>query len=154
MKRHNKTLTPEMLLRKIGKSMAHLSKMNFLETYAIFMGKAQLVEFALKKILRQKYRYGERKLARMTLGAAITELDQNGLRKDFVALLRQLNEFRINMAHEFLADHAHLSSWDRRFGHLSLKSLRYALWKVEETIQVFDHLNQNRMLYKRQRKAY
>ena len=30
MKRRNKTLTPEMLLKKIGKSAAHLSKMNFL----------------------------------------------------------------------------------------------------------------------------
>jgi hypothetical protein len=58
------------------------------------------------------------------------------------------------MAHVFLADHLHLTSLDQSFGHLSLKPLRHALWKVEETIHVFDHLNQNRMLYKRQRKAY
>jgi hypothetical protein len=62
MKRRSKTLTPKMLMRKIGRSMGRLSKLSFLETYAIFMSKAQLIEFALKKILRKRYRYGGRKL--------------------------------------------------------------------------------------------
>jgi len=144
-----------MLLRRISKGMAHMSKLNFLESYAMFMGKAQLVEFALKKILRKRYRYGKKKLEKMTLGAAITALDQKGLRKDFVSLLWQLNTVRIAMAHNFLAEHLRLASLlGRRFGHLSFKPLRPAEWKVEETIQVFDYLNQNRMLYQRQRKAY
>jgi hypothetical protein len=90
----------------------------------------------------------------MILGGAIAALERKGLRKDFVSLLWQLNKFRINMAHQFLADHSLFVALDRRFAHLSLKPLRYAIWKVEETIHVFDHLNQNRMLYKSQRKAY
>jgi hypothetical protein len=55
------------------------------------MGKAQLIEFALKKILRKRYRYGERKLERLTIGVAISELDRLGMRKDFIALLRELS---------------------------------------------------------------
>lgn len=90
----------------------------------------------------------------MTLGVAIADLERRGLRKDFVFLLWQLNKHRKNMAHEFLADHSHMVALDRRFGHLSLKPLWRALWKVEETIQVFDFLNQNKALYRRQRKPY
>src|SRR5215475_10446269 len=142
-KRRDKRLTARMVMNKVGKRLAKLERMNFLECYAVFMSKAQLVEFALKKILFKKYRYGKRRLEKMTLGVAIAELEQRGLRKDFVSLLWRLNKHRKKMAHEFLADHSHMVALDRRFGHLSLKPLRNALWKVEETIQVFDFLNQN-----------
>jgi hypothetical protein len=154
MKRPDKTLKPDVLWKKIDKSMKRYSKFNFLENYAIFMGKAQLLEFSLKKILIRRYRYGERKLERMTLGRAIAELERLGMRKDFVSQLRQLNSHRIKMAHEFLTDFLHLVSLDRRFGRLLVRPLNHALWTVEETIHVFDHLNQNKMLYKRQRIAY
>ena len=87
-----------------------MGKLNFLESYAMFMGKAQLIEFALKKILAKNYRYGQRKLDRMTLGRAIADLDQLGMRKDLVELLRELNKFRITMAYNFLAEHMHLAS--------------------------------------------
>jgi hypothetical protein len=154
MNSRGKALTSKMLMKKVGKSLAQMDKLNFLESYAMFMGKVQLIEFGLKKILIKRYRYGERKLEKMTLGGAISELERLGLRKDFVFLLRQLNEHRIKMAHEFLADHFHLTSLDHSFGRLSLKPLNYALWKVQETIHVYDWLNQNRWFYKRQRKAY
>jgi len=149
-----KRLTSNMLQKKFWKSMRRYDKLNFLESYAMFMGRVQVVEFALKKILRRKYRYGYRKLEKMTLGGAIAELGQKGLRPDFVCLLKELNKHRINMAHEFLADHFHLVSLRKDFGHLSMKPLRHAIWKVEETIQVFDHLNEYRMFFKRQRIAY
>jgi len=154
LKRRDKTLTQKRLLRKIGRSMKRYNKLNFLECYAMFMGKAQLVEFALKKILLKRYRYGEKKRDKMTLGGAIAELERLGMRKDFVWQLRQLNKCRIKMAHGFLADHLHLVALDRRFAHLSRRPLQEALFRVEETIHVFDFLNQNRMLYQRQRKAY
>jgi hypothetical protein len=154
MPRRNKTLTPEMLLKKMSKSMAYMHKLNFLENYAIFMGKVQIIEFALKKILSVRCRYSETKLEKMTLGAAIAELEKSGILKEFVLLLRQLNEFRIDMAHDFLAGHLSLVALDRRFGRLSCKPLRYALAKVEETIHVYDFLNQSKYLFKRQSKVY
>ena len=154
MKRRGKTLTPKMLMRKMNKSMAYMGKISLLENYAMFMGKAQLIEFALKKILIKRYRYDNSRLEKMTLGGAIGELERLGMRKDFVALLRELNEFRIDMAHNFLVDHSSLVALDRSFGQLSRKPLQTALFKVEETVHVYDFLNQNKQLYKRQRKAY
>jgi len=154
VKKRIKPLTYKRLLNKIGNSLKRMDGLNFLESYAVFMGRAQLVEFALKKILIKRYRYGSRRLERMTLGGAISELERLGLRPDFVSLLRELNEHRIEMAHEFLNDHMHLSAIDRMFGPVSLKPLRHALWKVQEAIHVFDYLNQNKILYKRQRIAY
>ena len=90
----------------------------------------------------------------MTLGRAIAELERLGMRKDFVWQLRQLNKHRTTMAHRFLTDFLYLASLDRRFKRLSAKPLDHALWSVEETIHVFDHLNQNKMFYKAQRIAY
>ena len=98
MKRPDRTLTPDMLLEKIGQSMRPYSKFNFLESYAVFMGKAQLIELGLKRILRKRYRYAEKKLDRMTLGGAVAELEQRGMRKDFISLLRDLNTHRIGGA--------------------------------------------------------
>ena len=92
------TLTPDMLEKKIHNSMKRYSKFNFLESYAVFMGKAQLVEFGLKRILRKRYRYGDRRLERMTLGVAIADLERLGMRKDFVWQARQLNRHRVKMA--------------------------------------------------------
>jgi hypothetical protein len=71
----------------------------------MFMGKAQLIEFSLKKILLKRFHSNETELEKMTLGRAIAELEKLGLRKDFLDTLRQLNEFRIDMAHNFLMDH-------------------------------------------------
>jgi len=153
-KKRDRTLTPDMIWKKIIKSEKRYKKFNFLERYTVFMGKAQLVEFGLKKILIRRYRYGKRRLERMTLGRAIGELERLGMRKDFVALLRELNDHRVEMAHEFLADHFHMVSLDRRFARLSWRPLRDALFMVEESIHVFDHLNTNKMFYERQRIAY
>jgi hypothetical protein len=141
-KKRDKTLTPDMIWKKIVKSEKRYKKFNFLERYAVFMGK------------RRRYRYGERRLGRMTLGQAIFELERLGMRPDFIWQMRQLNQHRIRMAHEFLADHFHFVSLDRRFARLSWRPLRDALFRVEESIHVFDHLNQNKMLYQRQRIAY
>ena len=103
MPRRHQTLTPEMLLKKMTKSMAYMSKLNFLENYAMFMGKVQMIEFTLKKILSVRCRYGETKLEKMTLGGAIAELERSGISSESLLYLRQLNEFRIDMAHDFLA---------------------------------------------------
>ena len=51
-----------------------MDKLSFLESYAMFMGKAQLIEFKLKKILFVKRRYSESRLDRMTLGVVTVNL--------------------------------------------------------------------------------
>jgi hypothetical protein len=153
MKTGNKTLTPKMLMKKMSRSMAYLDKLSFLENYAMFMGKAQLIEFKLKKILSVKRRYSESKLDRMPLGVVISELERLGIRKDFISLLRDLKKFRNDMAHEFLVSHLSRIRLDHRFGRLSWKPLRNAIFRLG-TVHVFDFLNQNRYLYRGQRKVY
>jgi hypothetical protein len=106
-------------MRKIDRSMSHLSKLNFLENYAMFMGKAQLIEFSLKKILFKRYRCSESRLERLTLGVAIAELERLGMRKDFVALLRELKDVRNDMAHDFLANHMSFVALDGRLARFS-----------------------------------
>ena len=154
MKRPDRTLTPDMLWKKIGKSMKRYRKFNFLESYAVFMGRAQAVEWGLKRILRKRYRYGDERLERMTLGTAIAELERLGMRPDFIYVMRELNKVRINMAHEFLLDFQLMVSIDRRLAHSHMRSLSRAMFEAERSIHVFDHLNQNKMFYKRQRIAY
>ncbi len=58
------------------------------------------------------------------------------------------------MAHGFLADHLAILIMHPKAGQLSWKMLREALWKVEETVNVFDWLNQHKCLLKNQRKVY
>jgi hypothetical protein len=154
MKEKTKTLTREMLIEKMSRGMAFTSKLSFIENYAMFMGKTQLIEFKLKKILSIRFCFSKSKLEKMTLGGAISELEKLGVRKDFISILRSLNKRRINMAHEFFVDHSALVALDRRFGRLSWKPLRNALAEVEQASHVFDFLNQNKYLFKRQIKTY
>jgi hypothetical protein len=131
----------------VTKRLLALEKLSFLELYSVFIGKAQIVEMALKRRLVDQYDYSESKISRWTLGTTITELEKNGLRPDFVALLRELLEFRNYLAHEFLADHALMNSVaGLRAGTLSMKPLRHALFKVEEVIVVHDFLAENNFL--------
>ena len=90
----------------------------------------------------------------MTLGTAIAELERLGMRPDFIYVMRELNKVRINMAHEFLLDFQLMVSIDRRLAHSHMRSLSRAMFEAKRSIHVFDHLNQNKMFYKRQRIAY
>ena len=87
-------LTLKELLKKMAKNLRHIEKMSFLEQYAMFMGKAQIVELALKDLLNKKYKYKYKKIEKYTLGNTIYELNKCKLRPDFIALLRELLGYR------------------------------------------------------------
>lgn len=72
------------------------------------MGKAQLLEFGLKKILLTLpgYNLDEEKLERLTLCQTRVELEKLGLRTDYNAYLKSFKDQRNTMAHEFLANFA------------------------------------------------
>jgi hypothetical protein len=55
----SKRLSSKQLHARVVKRLRKNDKLNFLESFAMFMGKAQLVELALKKILMTKYGYLE-----------------------------------------------------------------------------------------------
>jgi hypothetical protein len=78
----------------------HLS---FLEQFAMFIGKAQLVEAALKQLLVTRFSCSEEKMEHWSLGRTIGELKEHGVRPDFIKLLEELNEYRNYAAHDMLA---------------------------------------------------
>jgi hypothetical protein len=131
------------VMRRLRKN----DRLSFLENFAMFMGIAQIVELALKKILMTKYSYEESRIKRWTLGKAITELKDCGLRKDFIALLEDLNQHRIYIAHELLADDALMQKLagpqTRRFAS---KFLERGIYTVEVAIVVHNFLATNRYL--------
>ena len=140
-------LTAEQLTKAIFKALRPLDKLSFPERYTTFMGKAQIVEMALKRLLLRNYGFKEKQLEKLTLGAAIHHLEREGIRPDLVVLLNELNKFRIQMAHVFLCDDAiGKSLLGAEFQHLSEKSLRHALFAVEHVIQVYYFLSAHGLL--------
>ena len=141
-----KRLTGKQVLAKVTRRLQKNEKLNFLEHFAMFMGKAQIVELGMKKILVSKYGYKEEKIENWPLGAVIKELKKLGLRPDFIALVEKLKEHRNYIAHEVLADDAMMQKLAgakaRRF---AWKSLERALFSVEEVIVVHDFLANNEL---------
>jgi hypothetical protein len=134
-------LTRKQIISQVGKRLLKNEKLNFLENFAMFMGKAQIVEMALKQRLVNEYAYDEDEIERWTLGTAIKELEKCGLRKDFIALLDELNEHRKYIAHDLLAGDALMRNLigpeAQRF---AWKSLQRGLYAVEVVIVVHDFL--------------
>ena len=122
-------------------------RLNFLESFAMFMGKAQFVELALKKILAQKFGCEDEKIENWSLGQVIKKLKALGLRPDFVALIEDLKERRNYIAHQVLADDAitrkAAGPGAQRF---AWKSLTRGLYSVERVIVVHDFLTRNELL--------
>lgn len=137
----NKVMTGKQLLKKVIKRLTPLDELSLLERYAMFMGKAQLIEIALKHLLVNKYNYKFENLERTTLGGIISKLKKEKVRQDFIFILDELLDYRNDLAHNFLLDNVigkSLIGVD--FERLSQKQLRYALYKVEEVTQVYDFL--------------
>ena len=139
-----KVLTPKVLHKKMANNLSKLNKCSFLEKYAIFVGKVQLIELELKSLLINKFKYKEDELETRTLGWIIRELGKNGFRLDLIFLLEDLLKYRNSLAHEFLG----LTAFGKKiagdsFEILQYKELRYALRKVEEVICVYDWLKEN-----------
>ena len=144
MEKSTKVLTPKRLQSKIIKKLTPIEKMSFLEQYAIFMGKAQIVELSLVGLLIHKYKYNESKVEKFTLGTIIKELEKCGLRPDLSALLRELLKYRNSLAHEFLGVTAMGNKLAGiNFERLQYKELSRALYQVEQVIQVYDFLIEN-----------
>jgi hypothetical protein len=78
--------------------------LSFFEQYAMFMGKAQILELGLKGLLARKYAIPFESMGRWTLGRVKNELSQKGLRQDFIAYLSSVVDYRNFIAHELLVN--------------------------------------------------
>ena len=139
--RGEKSLSSKQIHAILARRLWKNDKFNFLESFAMFMGKAQIVEIGLKNILTNKYGYDEERIERWSLGGVLKELRKCGLRQDFVGLMEELKEHRNYIAHELLANDALL----RRLAgnsaqRVAWKSLSRGLYLVEYAIVVHDFL--------------
>ena len=115
-----------------------------LEMVALFLGKTQILEFALKSLLIDKYGFEGEKLEKWTLGITIGELEKQKVRGDYLSLLRRVLEIRNYCAHEILADIALVRGLIGTKGdRLSLKPLRHGAYQMEEALLVFDFLQEH-----------
>ncbi|WP_271528965.1 hypothetical protein [Bradyrhizobium sp. CCBAU 25338] len=142
IKRGNRqSLSGKQVHAIVARRLRRIDRLSFLESFAMFMGKAQLVELGLKNLLTSMYGYDEERIERWTLGRVVKELGERGLRQDFIQLMEELKERRNYIAHEMLANDALLRRLAGVGAHrLAWKSLRRGLYLVEEAIVVHDFL--------------
>jgi hypothetical protein len=138
------SLTREEVAKQLRKRLKPYDKLNLLEQFAMFMGKAQVLEFGLKSLLVHRCGYDLERMARWTLGGTVRELKTRSLRGDFLTLLEELVGYRNYIAHELLANDAML----RRVlggdaGRLELKYLERGIYQVEHAILVHDWLEEH-----------
>lgn len=114
-----------------------------LEQYAIFMGKAQILEFGLKRLLARKFNIPTNETENWTLGKTKNELKSQGVRLDFIKFLESVVEHRNNMAHEFLVNNAIIQSI-ANYSHRKLYGdLFRALYEIEQIIILHDWCEEN-----------
>jgi hypothetical protein len=133
---------PSLSGKEIKKSV--LSKLelyddlSILEQYAMFMGKAQILEFSLKGLLIRKYGLGFEAMSKWTLGRVKNELKQQGLRPDFIAILGNVVDHRNYIAHEFLVNNAITQSIANFSERKLYGDLFRAIYELEQIILLYD----------------
>jgi hypothetical protein len=125
------------------KRLACYKDLSFAEQFAMFMGKAQLLELGLKGVLASKFGYDFDKMERWTLGQVRRELETVGVRPDFLALLKAVVEKRNFIAHEILAAEAMVGAILGEGNQFTKnhRELSKAVYELEQLILHFD-LNQ------------
>jgi hypothetical protein len=137
-------LSPRQVSTRVFRRLKKYEKLSSLEEFAVFMGKAQVLELALKSLLIRLFNYDPERIQRWTLGRTTRELKDRGLRGDFIALLEDLVDHRNHIAHEYLANEALLRRiLHRDIGRLARKHLERGIYKVEEAIVIYDWLEQH-----------
>lgn len=141
----NASLGGQELQDKIFAGLEIYKGKPFIERFGLFMGKAQLLEFGLKKILVSLpgYNLPEKKLEKLSLGQTRVELEKLGLRTDYDADLKSFTDQRNTMAHEFLANYAITQQLldGAALIHPFERELAHACSALEQLIILFDFIN-------------
>ncbi|EKG83520.1 hypothetical protein VCHE16_3588, partial [Vibrio paracholerae HE-16] len=114
-----------------------------LEQYALFMGKAQLLEFYLKNLLFRLFDVPIERSEKWTLGKTKNELKTQGLRPDFIEFLSSVVDYRNHMAHEFLTNDAIIQSFAEFSNHKRFRELYKAIYELEQLIVLYDWCEEN-----------
>ena len=132
------SLSGEEIDKLISTKMSEYEVLGFMEQYAMFMGKAQILEFGLKGLLTRFYGLELDSIEKWTLGRVKKELDEKGIRKDFIVYLCGVVEQRNYFAHEFLVNHAITKSVATFTDRKLYGDLYRAMYQLERIIILFD----------------
>jgi hypothetical protein len=131
-------LSPHQILEQVFKRLEKYKHLNISEQFAMFMGKAQLLEIGLKSLLVRRYSHGYEK-KKWTLGKTARELKKCALRGDFIFLLESVVDYRNYIAHELLANDAMLRSLTGGdSGRLELRTLEKGTIELEQILFLYD----------------
>ncbi len=137
-------LSPEELQTEVLKRLEIYDKKSLLEMFALYLGKAQLLEFALKKLLIELFGFKLEELERKTLGQTRWLLKEKGLREDYLSLLEGVVNDRNHAAHEMLANQAITASFNIEFSErMQFKELQDSAYNLEQAIILFDYIQYN-----------
>lgn len=136
-------LSGEQIKQEVLAKLDQYKGRSVLEQYAIFMGKAQLLEFGLKGLLARRFSVPLDDMELWTLGKTKNELRQKGLRPDFIKLLDSVVDHRNNMAHEFLVNTEIIQSIANFSERKLYGDLFRALYEIEQIIVIHDWCEEN-----------
>ena len=136
-------LSGDQIKKDVFEKLAQYKDRSVLEQYAIFMGKAQILEFGLKGLLARKFNDPLEDMELWTLGRTRTELRQRGLRSDFIRFLDSVVDHRNNMAHEFLVNTEIIRSIANFSERKLYGDLFRALYEIEQVIILHDWCEEN-----------
>jgi hypothetical protein len=132
------SLTGEEIQNLVREKLKTYENLSVLEQYAMFMGKAQILEFGLKGLLTRKYEVPSESMEKWTLGRVKNELEQRGLRPDFIAYLNSVVDYRNYIAHEFLVNNAITQSIADFSERKLFGDLFRAIFELEQIIILYD----------------
>lgn len=136
-------LSREQIKNSVLAKLGQYKDRSVLEQYAIFMGKAQLLEFGLKGLLARKFNVSLEDMELWTLGKTKNELLKRGIRPDFIGFLDSVVDHRNNMAHEFLINAEIIRSTANFSERKIYGDLFHALYEIEQIIILYDWCEEN-----------
>ncbi|MCR4143976.1 hypothetical protein [Alcaligenes faecalis] len=139
----DKKLTENQIKEMVSARLTEYEDMSLLEQYAMFMGKAQVLEFGLKGLLHRRYNVPFEKMEHLTLGQAKTELERKALRPDFIAYLQRVVKHRNDMAHAFLLNLAITKSLADFSDRKLFGDLFRASYELEQIMIFYDWCEEN-----------
>lgn len=131
-------LSKDEIQEKVFAKLKEQKGLSFLEQYAMYMGKAQMLEFGLKGLMHRKFKTPTGDMERWTLGMTKNELAKHGIRQDFIAYLGNVVKHRNDMAHEFLLNCAVMNSLGSFTGKGQTGDLFRATYELEQIIIFHD----------------
>ena len=138
-----KVLSKVEIQQKVLQKVEEYQDKSILEQYALFMGKAQLLEFCLKNLLFRLFDVPVESTEKWTLGRTKNALKSKGLRPDFIEFLSSVVDYRNHMAHEFLANDAITQSFSDFSDHKRFGELYKAIYELEQLILLYDWCEEN-----------